>query len=1064
MPKKDPSSTPLSLSSGDPAIPVQRRKRLLAKRSCISCREKKTRCELPDLHVPSSREPVANSKRCHRCNVLDVNCVVWDGDRKRKPRLPLYSNTTQSDDVDRSENKHTDTHSTWSPLSHLAYAAQIIGASTSSSPLYQHSPSNCSTATTTPTISSPSQSDPFFEPNDDSFKNIASSSGSLESSLPDYVNGIRTHIERVSPSPNDKTNQSHDRTDSKGPIQKDYSFGHHDGDQPNRPQQPSCLNKGTASASASEQKPSLMTWRCAWKSTSTLIDYAAQQRQFTRYMVSRIASPYYGIKAIDVLDMINKEDCFALKIFMTPYLAWHPHLPSLEVLYDLHQQQPNKSTSLLFASMCLVASRHRHSLSSSLMQGLSAVVDRLGTQVIYSSICNLQVVQAFELLLAQEPSLVGTGVCGDADEQAHRGNGLAGDNVLSYALNISKSIGIDKSVGTLHKLLGEKTEYDPTEKAREERTDQLKNLMCMASLWVSLRLWECHYLLIRPITPVFRDLNHLADDAKCMIAIDGSGNKVQAAPITTDGISTSVLKDHEVEAEEKLRSAGRTVLAHRIWGMATAHKCLAKLDDVLLHTKDEGLSTPLQAHEGLINDRRGTDLHTMDEIVAIVIKALKEQAENELSMQGDMAPYVLYESANLAEEWSQLEAYSVSSTLCTFGICALYNGRLEATFYPKMFWETLRHDKELMERVGIIGKSRLDLLEKLVASFNFFSRRLTFAAAAAGASSKTTHGIRKAYSGVVELIGAPILLTCGFVIDACKVFLEGSAFVLVNYSAIQQNFDARLLFMVQAAQRLEELDDNRYEQVDVNQDHDMEEGGESHGDDSKDGNTHLPLLSIPQLSAKFVREMVETLQKWRLALSIYRRPRAPVTVNQKDDNQAASSQSVGTLNTNGDSQKDNELTKPTRSMNPSVQASQLSASLPALQMANRSIVDTNKALNGFTTHNHAGAPIANVDGWSSIGSTHTTPLSGLNPEAAPPPTVLSQTNAYAHLMFPAQHWSVGESERARDQCPPSVMPLEPFLATGIIPTPTAPVGDSDISKLYDIPLINSFFDSIFPYY
>ena len=63
------------------------RKRPLARRSCLECRVKKARCELPDVYVDSSRTPLPSYKRCHRCNVLGIECVVWDGDRKRQPRL-----------------------------------------------------------------------------------------------------------------------------------------------------------------------------------------------------------------------------------------------------------------------------------------------------------------------------------------------------------------------------------------------------------------------------------------------------------------------------------------------------------------------------------------------------------------------------------------------------------------------------------------------------------------------------------------------------------------------------------------------------------------------------------------------------------------------------------------------------------------------------------------------------------------------------------------------------------------------------------------------------------------
>ncbi|SPO44502.1 uncharacterized protein PSANT_02187 [Moesziomyces antarcticus] len=72
------------------------RKRPLARRSCLKCREKKARCELPDVYVDSAKTPLPAEKRCHRCNVLGIDCVVWDGDRKRKPRLERLAESPAS--------------------------------------------------------------------------------------------------------------------------------------------------------------------------------------------------------------------------------------------------------------------------------------------------------------------------------------------------------------------------------------------------------------------------------------------------------------------------------------------------------------------------------------------------------------------------------------------------------------------------------------------------------------------------------------------------------------------------------------------------------------------------------------------------------------------------------------------------------------------------------------------------------------------------------------------------------------------------------------------------------
>lgn len=82
---------------GASSTPKLVRKRALAKRSCLKCREKKTRCELPDVYVDSSRAPLPSDKWCHRCKALGIDCIVWDGDRKRKPKLgPRNDSTTRA--------------------------------------------------------------------------------------------------------------------------------------------------------------------------------------------------------------------------------------------------------------------------------------------------------------------------------------------------------------------------------------------------------------------------------------------------------------------------------------------------------------------------------------------------------------------------------------------------------------------------------------------------------------------------------------------------------------------------------------------------------------------------------------------------------------------------------------------------------------------------------------------------------------------------------------------------------------------------------------------------------
>lgn len=70
----------MSTSASAPVEP--RAKRTHARRSCELCKVRKTRCELPDIDVPSSGEALPVDKACHRCKVLALPCVVDDIARK----------------------------------------------------------------------------------------------------------------------------------------------------------------------------------------------------------------------------------------------------------------------------------------------------------------------------------------------------------------------------------------------------------------------------------------------------------------------------------------------------------------------------------------------------------------------------------------------------------------------------------------------------------------------------------------------------------------------------------------------------------------------------------------------------------------------------------------------------------------------------------------------------------------------------------------------------------------------------------------------------------------------
>lgn len=80
-------------SSTTTTFGAKKRKRTHARRTCTTCRDRKTRCILPEasLDVPSSTVPLSDELRCARCARLKVQCVVFDDERKaREGKPPRY--------------------------------------------------------------------------------------------------------------------------------------------------------------------------------------------------------------------------------------------------------------------------------------------------------------------------------------------------------------------------------------------------------------------------------------------------------------------------------------------------------------------------------------------------------------------------------------------------------------------------------------------------------------------------------------------------------------------------------------------------------------------------------------------------------------------------------------------------------------------------------------------------------------------------------------------------------------------------------------------------------------
>ncbi|CDS02208.1 uncharacterized protein SPSC_02268 [Sporisorium scitamineum] len=88
---------------------IQKRpRRTHARRSCQMCQQRKARCELPDLEVPSSALPLPDHQKCHRCKTLQISCIVDDANRKKTKKPAGESGYPRSGPSQRQDSASTD--------------------------------------------------------------------------------------------------------------------------------------------------------------------------------------------------------------------------------------------------------------------------------------------------------------------------------------------------------------------------------------------------------------------------------------------------------------------------------------------------------------------------------------------------------------------------------------------------------------------------------------------------------------------------------------------------------------------------------------------------------------------------------------------------------------------------------------------------------------------------------------------------------------------------------------------------------------------------------------------
>lgn len=807
------------------------RRRAYAKRSCLKCREKKARCELPEqsLTVPSSMTPLTNEFACHRCKVLSLDCVVWDGDRKRRPKAL--------------KDEHAEKASSASTIKSEPRAPRLA----SSPPRSPGSLDQLAAAAARLSDQRTAYDDaPDMSPHGAASSNDASSSREAASTLASvqFFNPVveepTTPLSAASPSsmrPPDRTRlaSNHSNRDSAALSPADRKAL--------TPGSMSSPHTTASSGTPTKVQPPGRTWTSLWRPLSVLIDYAAQQPSFTTYLLMRIDPE---LKGLDILDLIPRRTLSHLKPFLKPYLLWHPHLPSLDQMYAEHCKRPTVSSALLLSSMCLVACRHAMPLTDALPVKLSTLVDQLGTQILLSTPRDMYTVQALELLLAHDPSLVGTSVAGNA--QAERGNGLLGESLLAAALTIARGLDLDKSIDHVVDLT--RRPPPPNETQARTRRESLSTHLAGASIWLSLRIWEGHFSFVNStVRPI--DLNELTSKIDVMVAIDNNGRPIDRTQ--RDPFQSIEKRFPGLDEDSILRSAGRTGLVYRLKAMARFQDTIAGMYRILATaTKPEEVtpSKPIPTTE-----------QTRQEMLELLTDSSNKQVFWQCARAQAFAPFASVRPALLLEDWATMESYSLQELLPCLAICAFMTGELNCGFSAQEMVEALRVDVSFRTQSSVVSDRRDVETHYMLSAFHLFDRGLGYSQ-----PDIISRGNKAQRGSWIEATGAPLLLTTAIATDGCKTFLEKTACSLYGFDNLNIATDMHIVMMINTLHRLEECDRNEY----LPPKRSMPPPSRRLSGLVEEKEEVVVGRSISQVGVIFIEEMVQVMQKWKLGASLQR--------------------------------------------------------------------------------------------------------------------------------------------------------------------------------------------------
>ncbi|PWN42137.1 hypothetical protein IE81DRAFT_143355 [Ceraceosorus guamensis] len=494
------------------------RKRGHARRTCIECRTKRTRCDLPDPSVPFSEDPLPPAKTCHRCKTLGVDCIVSQEGLKRQKKQAREGHAAgvvkstegafNSPEAAARGVKRKEQDIDTSPAAAAAHATQARKrasvatsgktregedeehgkqAAAASSLLSRH-PSSAAPPSARPDGTDVSRRSEGGSP----IEGPATSGASKAIFIGPFCDTISAYVAAAS---------SDRRSASNSPLDRRIGLPG--------------LAAGNSISGSSLTLPDLTsaprTTRISFGPPKERMTSAKMFARRPLMLLSEMLQHHEGFGSKlhlstkdcpdDVLSIVNDGLAAKLEPRMQTHLVFLPALPDPAVLRQAHKSKPTVWSGLLLAVLYLISEPMRESTDSG--KTLMALIARDAACVMASAPRDRHAIAALELLALHIPLVLAQASC-------VRGSHLrpemrvTGEGFISVAISIARSMDLhlapqevlelQKEIQALPRLSALITDQERSgyQREREELDTLLRAAVDDAAQWYSLCCWRAH--------------------------------------------------------------------------------------------------------------------------------------------------------------------------------------------------------------------------------------------------------------------------------------------------------------------------------------------------------------------------------------------------------------------------------------------------------------------------------------------------------------------------------------------------------------------------------------------